>query len=56
MSPMRVDPIQAFERTIATTEKFIQIAERLDLRELFRMMREDRTLEILKWLEEKVLA
>jgi len=56
MSPMRVDPVQAFERTIATTEKFIQIAERLDSRELFQMMSEERTVEILKWLEEKVLA
>ena len=56
MSPMRVDPVQAFERTIETTEKFIQIAERLDSRELFQMMSEDRTVEILKWLEKRVLA
>jgi xylose isomerase len=56
MSPMRLDPVKAFERTIATTEKFIRIAERLDSRKLFSLMNREETLEILKWLEGQVLA
>ena len=55
MSPVRLDPIQAFERTIATTEKMIRIVNRLDLKRLQAMMREERTLDTLKWLEEQVL-
>jgi len=56
MSPMRIDPVAAFERTIATTNKIISIANRLDSQELFAMIKEDKTVEILKWMEERVLA
>jgi xylose isomerase len=56
MSPVRLDPIEAFERTIATTEKMIDIVNRLDSKKLLSMMREDKTLETLKWLEDHVLA
>lgn len=55
MSPMRVDPVKAFERTIATTEKVIEIVNNLDSERLFSMMGEGKTLETLAWLEEKVL-
>lgn len=55
MSPVRLDPIQAFERTIATTEKMIEIVKRLDSEKLLSMMREEKTLETLKWLEDNVL-
>ncbi|NIS62202.1 MAG: TIM barrel protein [Proteobacteria bacterium] len=56
MSPVRVDPVQAFERTIATTEKVIQIVNNLDSERLLSMMAEGKTLETLAWLEEKVLG
>jgi xylose isomerase len=56
MSPVRLDPILAFERTIATTEKFIKIVNRLDGRRLQSMMDQGKTIETLKWLEEQVLA
>jgi hypothetical protein len=56
MSPVRLDPIKAFERTIATTEKMIKIVNRLDSNKLLSMMKGERTLETLKWLEEQVLA
>jgi xylose isomerase len=56
MSPMRVDPVKAFERTIATTEKFIRIAKRLDSERLYSMMKQGKTIETLKWLEDHVLA
>jgi len=56
MSPVRLDPILAFERTIATTEKFIKIVNRLDGRRLQSMMDQGKTVETLKWLEEQVLA
>ncbi len=55
MSPVRLDPIHAFERTIATTEKMIEIVNRLDSEQLLSMMREEKTLETLKWLEDNVL-
>lgn len=55
MSPMRVDPIGSFERTIATTEKVIEIVNRLDSRKIFSMMREGRVLETLRYLEDNVL-
>lgn len=55
MSPVRLDPIKAFERTIATTEKMIDILNRLDSEKLLSMMREEKTLETLKWLEDNVL-
>jgi xylose isomerase len=56
MSPMRVDPVAAFERTIATTNKMIAIANRLDSAKLFAMIKAEKTIEILKWMEEQVLA
>jgi xylose isomerase len=56
MSPMRVDPVAAFERTIATTNKMIAVANRIDSAKLFAMIKEERTIEILKWMEEQVLA
>lgn len=55
MSPMRVDPVRAFERTIATTEKVIEIVNRLDSGKILSMMREDQLLEILQYLEDNVL-
>ena len=56
MSPVRLDPIKAFERTIATTEKMIKIVNRLDSKKLLSMIRSEKTLETLKWLEDHVLA
>ena len=56
MSPMRVDPVEAFERTIATTNKMINIANHLDSKRLLSMMKEGKTVAILKWLEDHVLA
>jgi xylose isomerase len=55
MSPMRLDPIDAFERTIATTEKMIEIVNRFDSDRLFTMMGEGKTVETLQWLEDNVL-
>jgi len=55
MSPMRLDPIDAFNRTIATTEKMIDIVERFDSDRLFTMMAEGKTVETLQWLEDNVL-
>lgn len=55
MSPMRLDPIDAFERTIATTEKMITIVNRFDEDRLFAMMAEGKTVETMKWLEDNVL-
>jgi xylose isomerase len=56
MSPMRLDPLKAFERTIATTEKFASMANRLDSRKLFALMKMEKTLEIQEWMEEQVLV
>jgi hypothetical protein len=56
MSPMRVDPVQAFERTIATTEKFVKIANRMDSEKIYAMIKEGKTIETLKWLEDHILA
>ncbi len=55
MHPARLEPVGAFERTIATTEKMIDIVNRLDSAKLFSMMREGKTLETLKWLEDYIL-
>jgi xylose isomerase len=55
MSPMRLDPTRAFERTIATTKKFINIANRIDSKRLSSMMKEGKTIETLEWLENQVL-
>jgi len=56
MSPVRLDPIEAFERTIATTEKVIKIINRMDSKKLLSMIKEERTIETLKWLEDQILA
>ena len=56
MSPVRLDPIPAFERTVATTEKVIRIVNRLDSRKLQSMIDQGKTIETLKWLEEQILA
>jgi xylose isomerase len=56
MSPVRLDPIKAFERTIATTEKMIKIVNRLESAKLLSMIKTEKTLETLKWLEDQVLA
>ena len=55
MSPMRLEPVPAFERTIATTNKFINLVNGLDSEKIFAMMRAGKTLETLAWLEEQVL-
>jgi xylose isomerase len=56
MSPMRLDPIKAFERTIATTEKYIKIANRIDSGKLISMIKGEKTIDTMKWLEDRVLA
>jgi xylose isomerase len=55
MHPARLDQVKAFERTIATTEKMIEIVNRLDSGKIFSMMKEGKTLETLRWLEDQVL-
>jgi xylose isomerase len=55
MSPMRLDPIEAFERTIATTNKMVAIVNRIDCRKLQSLIDQERIVEGLKWLEEQVL-
>jgi xylose isomerase len=55
MAPMRVDPVAAFERTISITNKMVDIVNRMDSEKIFSMMREGKTLETIKWLEENVL-
>jgi len=55
MSPVRLDPVQAFERAISTTEKAIKIVNRLDSPKLLSMIKSGKTLETLKWLEDQVL-
>jgi hypothetical protein len=54
MSPVRLDPIEAFSRTIETTDKMIRLAERLDSKKLFNLMDQEKTLDILKLLEKEV--
>jgi xylose isomerase len=56
MSPVRLNPIEAFQRTVATTEKVIKIVNRLDSRRLQSMIDQEKTIETLKWLEDHVLA
>jgi xylose isomerase len=56
MSPMRVDPVQAFERTIETTGKMVMIVNHLDAKKLSSMIQKGETVETLKWLEDQVLA
>jgi xylose isomerase len=55
MSPMRLDPVAAFERTIATTNKLIDVAESLNSEQLFAMIHAGQTVETLQWLEEQLL-
>ena len=52
---MRVDPVQAFERTIAITEKMIVFVRQMDSKKLFSMMQEEKILETLEWLQDNVL-
>jgi xylose isomerase len=54
MSPVRLDPVEAFSRTIETTDKMIRLAEQLDSRKLFNLMGQEKTLVILKFLEKAV--
>lgn len=54
MAPMRLDAIEAFSRTIETTEKMIQLVKRFDSRRLFGLMEQERMIEVLKYLEEEV--
>jgi len=56
MAPMRLDAIEAFSRTIESTEKMIQLAKRFDSRRLFRLMEQEKMIEVLKYLEEEVWA
>jgi len=56
MSPVRLDPIEAFSRTIETTERMIKLAKRLDSKKLFNLVRQEKTLEIMKFLEEETWA
>lgn len=55
MSPVRLDPVRAFERTIATTNKLMAMVERWDSAALLALMQEGKTLETLQWLEEQVI-
>jgi xylose isomerase len=55
MSPARLDPVAAFERTIATTNKLIAMVNGLDSAKLFAMMKDGKTIETLQWLEEQIL-
>jgi len=55
MSPVRLDPVGAFERTIAVTNKLIALVNQWDSAQLLTMMREGQTLETLAWLEAQVL-
>jgi len=54
MAPMRLDAIEALSRNVETTERMIQLAERLDSKKLFELMEQERTIEVLKYLEEEV--
>jgi xylose isomerase len=56
MSPVRLDPVQAFERTIAATERVIRIVNDLDSEKLFSMIKGEKTIETLEWLENRILA
>jgi xylose isomerase len=55
MHPARLEPIPAFERTIATTNKLIDVVNRLDSAKVFAMMQAGQTVETLQWLEEQIL-
>lgn len=55
MSPTRLDPVLAFERTIASTNKMIDLVNGLDSAKIFSMMKDGKTVETLQWLEEQIL-
>ncbi len=55
MCPMRVDPVEAFERNIAFTEKIMEMVNRMDSETILSMMKSDSSLAILKLLETNVL-
>jgi xylose isomerase len=55
MSPTRLDAVAAFERTIAVTEKMIDIVNRLDSNKVFTMIKKGETIETMKLLEKHVL-
>ena len=55
MSPTRLEAVPAFERTIATTNKMIDLVNELDSAKLLAMMKEGKTVETLQWLEEQIL-
>lgn len=55
MSPARLEAIPAFERTIASTNKMIDIVNQMDSAHLRSLMAEGKTVETLRWLEEQVL-
>ena len=55
MSPARLEAIPAFERTIATTNKMIDMVNGLDSAKVFSMMKDGKTVETLQWLEEQIL-
>ncbi len=54
MAPMRLDAVEAFSRTIETTERMMRLAKQLDSSKLFGLMEEERMIEVLKYLEEEV--
>jgi len=54
MAPMRLDAIEAFSRTIETTERIIQLTNRMDSKKLFALMEQEKMIEVLKYLEEEV--
>ena len=50
-----MDAIAAFERTIAISQKRVNIVTEMDSEKIFSMMKEGKTLETIKWLEDHVL-
>ena len=55
MSPTRLEAIPAFERTIATTNKMIDMVNGMDSAKVLSMMKAGKTIETLQWLEEQIL-
>ena len=53
MAPMRLDPIEAFARNAETTNRMIRLVEGLDSKKLFGMMERERTIDIMKYLEDE---
>ena len=54
VAPFRLDAIEAFARTIETTERMVKLADRLDSKKLLGLMEQEKMIEILKYLEEEV--